>query len=156
MICQVTFGRTWSHQEIGGQNGSQADRRHAHLCAKTTATPGIVVSNGVRFSMGGGQGSLPGISSAALGATAAREATKNAVHMTLVNGIAAAAGLLFRSATLTAQRNSLNASLTPKPINTAPINRSNQWPKRAKPARTRGWLNSIATRQNHSAVASAR
>ena len=50
----------------------------------------------------------------------------------------------------------VNASFTPIAINTAPMVRSNQCPIRANPARTRCWLNSIATRQNHSAVATAR
>lgn len=50
----------------------------------------------------------------------------------------------------------VNASFTPIAINTAPIVRSNQCPIRANPARTRCWLNNIATRQNHNAVATAR
>ena len=50
----------------------------------------------------------------------------------------------------------VNASFTPIAINTAPMVRSNQCPIRANPARTRCWLNSMATRQNHSAVATAR
>ena len=51
---------------------------------------------------------------------------------------------------------SLAASRTPRPINTAPVTRSNQCPMRAKPARTRSRLNNQATRQNHNPVAHAR
>lgn len=50
----------------------------------------------------------------------------------------------------------VNASFTPIAISTAPIVRSNQCPIRANPARTRCWLNSMATKQNHNAVATAR
>ncbi|CRM28824.1 hypothetical protein [Pseudomonas sp. 44 R 15] len=50
----------------------------------------------------------------------------------------------------------VNANFTPIAINTAPMVRSNQCPIFANPARTRCWLNSMATRQNHSAVATAR
>ena len=50
----------------------------------------------------------------------------------------------------------VNANFTPIAINTAPMVRSNQCPIRANPARTRCWLNSMATRQNHNAVATAR
>ncbi len=50
----------------------------------------------------------------------------------------------------------VNANFTPMAISTAPMVRSNQCPIRANPARTRCWLNSMATRQNHNAVATAR
>ena len=50
----------------------------------------------------------------------------------------------------------VNANFTPIAISTAPMVRSNQCPIRANPARTRCWLNNIATRQNHNAVATAR
>jgi hypothetical protein len=51
---------------------------------------------------------------------------------------------------------SVNASFKPSATNTPPIARSNQCPIRAKPARTRGWLNRRATRQNHAPVANAK